>query len=84
MFCMFPARRNSQNNSRRKSSVGPNPSSSDCHHGGPESRGSALTTTFFCSRSCESASVSAKAGISVRKRVVGLESWYACGFANVP
>ena len=45
------------------------------HHGAPVSSGSALTTTPFCSSSCESAIVSANAGISVWKRVVGFEPW---------
>ena len=37
------------------------------------SSGTAFTDTFFCSSSCESAFVSANAGISVLKRVVGFE-----------
>ena len=65
-------------------SVGPKPSSRFAHHEPPLSSGCALTTTPFRCRSCESAFVSAKAGISVLNLVVGFERLYTSGFANVP
>ena len=64
--------------------VGPKPRSRFCHHGAPVSSGSAFTMTPCCCRSCESASLSAKAGISVLKFVVGFESAYVWGCLNVP
>ena len=58
-----------------KSSVGPNPSSRFSHHGAPVSSGWAFTITPCDCRRCESAFVSAKAGISVLNLVVACESW---------
>jgi hypothetical protein len=59
-------------NSRKMNrSVGPKPSKRLCHQGDPVSSGWALTTTRLSCRSRDRASLSAKAGISVRKRVVG-------------
>ena len=72
-FCTLPARRISQNSRKRKRSVGPKPSSRFCHHGAPVSSGSAFTTTPFCWSRRDSALLSANAGISVRKSVVGFE-----------
>ncbi len=72
-FCMLPARRTAKKISPTKRSVGPKPTSRLSHHGAPVSSGCALTTTFFCCSSLESAFVSAKAGISVLKRVVGFD-----------
>jgi hypothetical protein len=63
----------SQKSNKTKRIVGPNPSSRLCHHLGPVSSGTALTTTPFCSSRRESAFSSANAGISVRKRVVGFD-----------
>ena len=54
--------------------VGPKPKSSVCHQAAPVSSGSALTVTSFSCSTWESSSVFAKAGISVRNRVVGFES----------
>ena len=84
MFWTFPARRISQKSRKMKRRVGPNPSNRLCHQGEPVSRGCALTTTRFCCSRCESASVSANAGISVRKRVVGFESAYRSFRVKVP
>ena len=64
--------------------VGPKPRSRFCHHGAPVSSGSAFTMTPCCCSSCESASLSAKAGISVLKFVVGFESAYVWVCLNVP
>src|SRR5581483_5505301 len=83
-FCTFPARRINQKRSSTNRIVGPKPRSRFCHHGAPVSSGSAFTVTpFDCSR-LESASVFAKAGISVLKSRVGFEPRYVSFFANVP
>ena len=70
----LPARRRKKTRSPTRRSVGPKPMSSVCHQGGPVSSGSALTTTSLLSSSAESASVSAKAGISVSNFFAGSES----------
>ena len=59
--------------------VGPKPSNRFCHHGAPVSSGWALTTTPFRWSSSDRASLSANAGISVWKRVVGFDPAY-CSF----
>ena len=74
---------------RKKSSptkrrVGPKNSRRLCHHGDPVSSGWALTITPLLWRSFDSEVLSANAGISVRKRVVGLESLYVSGSLNEP
>jgi hypothetical protein len=70
--------------SRRKRIVGPNPSSRFCHHGPCVSSGWAFTTTpFTCSRR-DSSLLSAKAGISVLKSVVGFDPAYESFCVNVP
>src|SRR4029450_11691295 len=74
----------SQNSRRMKRIVGANSTRRLCHHGAPVSSGRALTTTPFCSRSPDRASLSAKAGISVRNRVVGFLSSYVIFWVNVP
>jgi hypothetical protein len=48
------------------------------------SSGCALTTTWCCPSSLESALLFAKAGTSVRKRVVGFLPWNEIFFVNVP
>src|SRR6187399_1542329 len=67
-----------------KRSVGPKNRRKLCHHGDPVSSGLALTMTPLLWRSFESELLSANAGISVWKRVVGLESLYVSGSLNVP
>ena len=67
-----------------KRTVGRKLMSKLCHKGGPESSGSALTTTPFRWRSCASALVSANAGTSVLNLVVGFDFAYDCGHLNVP
>src|SRR5438067_5754612 len=84
MPCTFPALRISQKSNTRNRIVGPNPSSRFCHHGAPVSSGSAFTTTPLLWRSCESALLSANAGISVRNRVVGFAFPYRSFCVNVP
>ena len=64
--------------------VGPKPSSRFCHHGRPLSSGCALTTTWCSLSSLESASLFAKAGTSVRKRVVAFLPGTAIFSVNVP
>jgi hypothetical protein len=80
----LPARRISQNKRKMKRIVGPKPSSRFCHHGAPESSGCALTTTAFRCSSSDSASLSANAGISVWKRVVGFDPAYGSFLVKVP
>ena len=67
-----------------KRSVGPKNSRRLCHHGDPVSSGFALTITPLLWRSFESEVLSANVGISVRNRVVGLESLYVSASLNVP
>ena len=64
--------------------VGPKPRSKFCHHGAPLSSGCAFTTTRFSWSSRDSALLSAKAGISVRKRSVGFDPAYCCFCVKVP
>ena len=74
----------SQKSRSRKRIVGPKPSRRLCHQGGPVSSGSAFTTTPFRWSRLDSALLSANAGISVRKCVVGFDPWYRNCFVNVP
>src|SRR5689334_1262045 len=67
-----------------KRGVGPKPSNRFSHHGAPVSSGCALTVTPFDCRRCESAFVSAKAGISVLNFDVVCELLYDCGCLKVP
>jgi hypothetical protein len=69
---------------RTKRIVGPKPRSRFCHHGSPVSRGCALTTTSFSWSSWESALLSANAGTSVSKSVVGFDAPYLSFSVNVP
>src|SRR5262245_22976960 len=84
MFWTLPLRRISQNSSPRKSTVGPKLSRKLSHHGMAVSSGSALTTTLLRARSCASALVSAKAGISVLNRVVDVPAEYDRGRLKTP
>src|SRR3954471_9092846 len=64
--------------------VGPKPTSRLSHHGAPVPSGGGLTRAPFFSSSGESASVWAKVGIPVLKRVVGFEPAYRSATVNVP
>ncbi len=71
--CTLPARRISQKSRPTNRIVGPKPSSRLCHHGPAVESGFAFTTTRSRPSSADSAFVSANAGISVWKRVVGFD-----------
>jgi hypothetical protein len=71
--CTFPARRVAKTSRATSRIVGPKPSRTLSHQGALELSGLAFTTTPFDSSSLDRALVSAKAGISVRKRVDALD-----------
>ena len=70
---MFLPRRNAKKIRPTRRMVGPKPSRRFSHQGAPVSSGCALITTCLRWSSCESAFVSANAGISVLNAVVFFE-----------
>jgi len=80
----LPARGRKKTRRPTRRRVGPKPTSSVCHQGGPVSSGLALTTTWVLSSERASASVFANAGITVSNSFSGFESPKRSGRSNDP